>query len=339
MILATRDETTTDRMDFLLENGKLKVSIAMGPTEKSAIVGDRLNDDEWHSVSFSRHGMMIKLSIDDEQELITEIFGSERFLDYSALYVGAIPPGEMMSAPAPNFVGQVQQLIFNDRPYLEQMRRTGASYSNDVSLSANFLDSPMLPYATVTFNSQNTYIGLTPLKANYDIAVSFMFRTLEANGLIMYNGGHDKDFFAIELVNGHIHYTVNLGYAAISIKDSSPRPLNDNRWHSVSVSRLSMFKHSLVIDDKYAAFESARGKHVHLDLNGALFLGKLTRLNLSPLASNQLKGKLGVLFLFVVFKAAFGKTCTRVFLSRFNRESASRAVSRPSTSMGSRRTR
>jgi neurexin len=37
----------------------------------------------------------------------------------------------------------------------------------------------------------------------------------------MYNAGKDQDFLAIELVNGHIHYVLNLGYGIIAIKVSN----------------------------------------------------------------------------------------------------------------------
>ena len=45
----------------------------------------------------------------------------------------------------------------------------------------------------------------------YNYQYFFQFRTLESNGLIMYNAGRGKDFMAIELVGGHVHYVFNLG--------------------------------------------------------------------------------------------------------------------------------
>ena len=56
-------------------------------------------------------------------------------------------------------------------------------------------------------------------------------------GLIMFNAGKGHDFVAVELVNGHINYILNLGYGPIVIKDSCPGPLNDNQWHTVQIAR------------------------------------------------------------------------------------------------------
>ena len=88
----------------------------------------------------------------------------------------------------------------------------------------------------------------------------------------MYNAGKGHDFLAVELVGGHINYVLNLGYGAIMIKDRSPEPLNDNKWHTVQIGRPSKYKHNLLVDHHLAS-QSSRGEDVHLDLDGILFLG------------------------------------------------------------------
>ena len=66
--------------------------------------------------------------------------------------------------------------------------------------------------------------GLPQLPAYYDVRVSFQFRTLESNGLLMYNAGKGRDFLALELVDGHVHYIVCLGgHSEVTVlKDESP---------------------------------------------------------------------------------------------------------------------
>lgn len=49
------------------------------------------------------------------------------------------------------------------------------------------------------------------LRAYSSIHIDFMFRTREPNGLILFNGGKKEDFVAVELVEGHINYVVNVG--------------------------------------------------------------------------------------------------------------------------------
>lgn len=63
------------------------------------------------------------------------------------------------------------------------------------------------------FTDRNSYdfSGLPMLRAYSSIHIDFMFRTREANGLILFNGGKKEDFVAVELVEGHINYIVNVG--------------------------------------------------------------------------------------------------------------------------------
>ncbi len=83
----------------------------------------------------------------------------------------------------------------------------------------------------------------------------------------------NQDFFAVELVRGHVHYVFNLGYSTVSVRDRSPEPLNDDRWHSVSLGRPSRFSHTLLVDEQHLATANTRGDNLHLDLDGILFLG------------------------------------------------------------------
>ena len=89
----------------------------------------------------------------------------------------------------------------------------------------------------------------------------------------MYNSGKGNDFLAVELVNGHIHYILNLGSGVITLKDNCTEPLNDNKWHSIHIGRPSKYYHNLVVDNRLATTPT-RGGDTHLDLYGILFLGK-----------------------------------------------------------------
>ena len=90
----------------------------------------------------------------------------------------------------------------------------------------------------------------------------------------MYNAGKkdSSDFFAVELVNGHIHYVLNLGSGVIIIKDNSTEALNDNKWHTIHIGRPFKHYHNLVVDHQLAT-KPTQGGDVHLDLDGILFLG------------------------------------------------------------------
>ena len=66
----------------------------------------------------------------------------------------------------------------------------------------------------------------------------------------------------------------------MSVKDTVPYNLNDNKWHSITVGRPSKYKHTLLVDDQHLASASTKGDNLHLDLDGILFLGKCLSLSL-----------------------------------------------------------
>ncbi len=146
----------------------------------------------------------------------------------------------------------------------------------------------------MAFAAQNTYLGLPQMKVYNTINVRLQFKTFESNGILFYNVGKASDFIALELVNGRLHYTLNLGYGPISIKDnaqvtftqdlldpmyeyiilliSTQTNLSDNKWHTVIIGRPSRYRHTLMVDG-HIATATTRGDNYHLDLDGILFLG------------------------------------------------------------------
>lgn len=99
------------------------------------------------------------------------------------------------------------------------------------------------------------------------------FKTREANGLILYNAGRERDFIAVELVNGHIHYVFDLGDGPVRARDTSRSRLNDGKWHAVSIGRPAPKRHTLAVDDHVTAVNS-QGSNENLDLDGILYIGE-----------------------------------------------------------------
>lgn len=140
-------------------------------------------------------------------------------------------------------------------------------------LTARFISStPGNAYHAATFRSKHSYVGLAMLKAYSNVFIDFRFKTLEANGLLFYNGGRRTDFIAVELVNGHVHYIFDLGDGPITLRDKSRIHMNDNRWHSVSIRRPGPKTHTLVVDDTIEVY-TAPGNNMHMELDGILYVG------------------------------------------------------------------
>lgn len=192
------------------------------------------------------------------------------------MHVGTITKGSSVhsgSRDTPAFVGHIQQLIFNGIHFIDTAR---TNPNNNIELTAVFGKKEPVVHHAVTFKSKYTFVKLPQLKAYSTMNLYFQFKTLEPNGLLLYNNGTGQDFIAIELVNGHIHFLFNLGDGPRKIQSNTRNALNDNKWHAVSVGRPFLNKHTLMVDDMIATVTSP-GSNVHLDLDGILYLGGVTK--------------------------------------------------------------
>jgi len=65
------------------------------------------------------------------------------------------------------------------------------------------------------------------------------FKTLEPNGLILYNGGSTRsDFIALELYDGQLFFIINTGDKVERFPfGTTSRPLNDGISHDVRIER------------------------------------------------------------------------------------------------------
>ena len=137
------------------------------------------------------------------------------------------------------FVGSMQKFTMNGQEFFE-LAATGQLNNHKLNaIISDSSDNEASVHHAVSFTAQNTYIGLPQMKVYNSINIRFLFRTFEQNGLLLYNPGKASDFIAVELVNGRLHYTLNLGYGAITIKDTAPERLSDNKWHQVRIMRVS----------------------------------------------------------------------------------------------------
>jgi len=285
LLMSSRSDRSQDRLEITLEAGRVRVRVEIGQADEDVYAGHSLNDDVYHTVLFRRRGTKLRVVVDDDDPVYAEVVVSAAgitqthsgtLMGYSKLYFGGIEPGEIISSQAPGLVGYMEQVSFNGREIFEMVRagqlggRMKAS-NNGARLVESSSPEEAVHHA-VSFAAANTYIGLPQMKAYNSINVRFQFRTFEPNGLILFNAGKAMDFIAVELVNGRLHYTLNLGYGPISIKDDTGISLSDNKWHTVSIGRPSRYKQTLMVDG-HIAETSNKGDNNHLDLDGILFLG------------------------------------------------------------------
>ncbi|KAG8179390.1 hypothetical protein JTE90_003646 [Oedothorax gibbosus] len=206
---------------------------------------------------------------------LRELSGQNVNLDVQTVHIGAMEKatpstgGSGGSKDVPNFVGHMQHFIFNGQHFFDMA--LGGQMDN-FKVTAKFGKKEDIVHHPVTFKSKSTYLGLSQLKAYSSMNLYFQFKTLEPNGLLLYNGGKGQDFVAVELVDGHLNYVFNLGDGPRKVRSNSRASLNDNQWHSVTIGRPSVRQHTLMVDDMIATVTSP-GSNVHLDLDGLLYVG------------------------------------------------------------------
>ncbi|XP_017847809.1 neurexin-1 isoform X2 [Drosophila busckii] len=282
LLLTSAESNSPDRLEIALVAGRIRASVRLSDREKNLLAGQSvLNDNNWHTIRFSRRASNLRLQVDGAPPVRAEtILGRHSTMEIRSIHLGGLFHAEeeiQMTSTMPNFVGQMQGLIFNGQRYLDIVKSLGpelsALPSATFKLTARFVNSPPgQPYHAATFRSKHSYVGLAMLKAYTSVSIDFRFKTVEPNGLLVFNGGRRNDFVAVELVNGHIHYTFDLGDGPVTMRDKSRIHMNDNRWHQVSIRRPGPKTHTLTVDDSFEII-SLTGNNMHLELAGILYIG------------------------------------------------------------------
>ncbi|XP_068116172.1 neurexin-2-beta isoform X8 [Hyperolius riggenbachi] len=281
LLLATTSKESADTLRLELDGGKVKLTVNLdcirivcGPSKgpETLFAGQKLNDNEWHTVRVLRRGKYLQLSVDNVT-VEGQMAGDHTRLELHHLETGIMTERRFVSALPSNFLGHLTALRYNGAPYLDLCQDGELGRRCELNARAGGL-RPLLA-DPVVFRSGPAHLALPRLQAYASMHLLFMFRTRHPDGLLLYNGGQGPDFIAVELVKGYIHYVFDLGNGPSLMKGNSERPLNDNQWHSVAVSRDPGNAHTLRIDGRTVTQHSTGA--TGLDLKGELYIGGLPR--------------------------------------------------------------
>uniref|UniRef100_UPI003AB0476E neurexin-2-beta isoform X4 n=1 Tax=Centroberyx gerrardi TaxID=166262 RepID=UPI003AB0476E len=275
LLMATTSQESADTLRLELDGGRVKLTVNLdciridcnlskGP--EILLVGQKLNDNEWHTVKVVRRGKNLQLSVDNVT-VEGHMTGAHTRLEFNNIETGIMTERRFISVMPSNFIGHLQALSFNGMLYLDQCKNGDISYCE---LNARF-GMRHIVADPVTFLSQASYLAFSTLQAYASMHLFFQFKTTSPDGLILYNSGDGSDFVVVELVKGYIHYVFDLGNGPSLMKGNSDKPLNDNQWHNVVVSRDNSNVHILKIDSRTVT-QHANGAR-NLDLKGELYIG------------------------------------------------------------------
>ncbi|XP_030234392.1 neurexin-1a isoform X17 [Gadus morhua] len=280
VLMATTSRYSADTLRLELETGRVRLTVNLdcirinctsskGP--ETIFAGQNLNDNEWHTVRVFRRGKNLQLTVDDLTPVEGQMAGDHSQLEFHNIETGIVTEKRFMSMVPSNFIGHLQGLTLNGMAYIDLCKNGDIDYCelNAMIGYKNIIADP------VTFKSRASYLTLTTLQAYYAMHLFFQFKTTSSDGLILYNSGDGNDFIVVELVKGYLHYVSDLGNGAHLIKGNSNKPLNDNHWHNVIISRDTNNLHTVKIDTKITTQTTSGAKN--LDLKGDLYIGGVAK--------------------------------------------------------------
>ncbi|KAM6407230.1 neurexin-1 isoform 20-T20 [Pluvialis apricaria] len=280
ILMATTSRESADTLRLELDAGRVKLTVNLdcirincnsskGP--ETLFAGYNLNDNEWHTVRVVRRGKSLKLMVDDQQAMTGQMAGDHTRLEFHNIETGIITERRYLSSVPSNFIGHLQSLTFNGMAYIDLCKNGDIDYCE---LNARFGFRNIIA-DPVTFKTKASYVALATLQAYTSMHLFFQFKTTSLDGLILYNSGDGNDFIVVELVKGYLHYVFDLGNGANLIKGSSNKPLNDNQWHNVMISRDTNNLHTVKIDTKITTQSTAGARN--LDLKSDLYIGGVAK--------------------------------------------------------------
>jgi neurexin len=176
----------------------------------------------------------------------------------------------------------MQQLIINGKSYFELINNQDLKAIVNKSVKFTIRDVPHKH--PLRFNNKDktrsSWIKLPSVDPFSTLLIQFHLKTIDKNGLIMYNAGENEDFIAVELVNGQLRFSFNLGTATYSLNTSVKQGLSDNKWHLVSIWQSTKTTYELTVDSLVYKHSLTDDKHLVLNLAHGLYVGGLETPNL-----------------------------------------------------------
>ncbi|XP_018583056.1 neurexin 3a isoform X8 [Scleropages formosus] len=277
LLMATTSRDSADTLRLELDGGRVKLTVNLdcirincnsskGP--ETLYAGQKLNDNEWHTVRVVRRGKSYKLTVDDDMAE-GQMAGDHTRLEFHNIETGIMTERRFVSNIPSSFIGHLQSLKFNGMLYIDLCKNGDIDFCE---LNARFGMRSIIA-DPVTFKTKNSYLSLATLQAYTSMHLFFQFKTTSPDGFILFNSGDGNDFIAVELVKGYIHYVFDLGNGPNVIKGNSDRALHDNQWHNVVITRDNSNTHTLKVDAK-AVSQVVNGAK-NLDLKGDLYIAGL----------------------------------------------------------------
>ncbi|XP_062834900.1 LOW QUALITY PROTEIN: laminin subunit alpha-2 [Anolis carolinensis] len=306
--------TTADNLLFYLGSNKftdfLAIEMRKGKVDFLWDVGSgvgrveypdlTINDGFWYRIEASRTGRNGTISVQalegPKATIVPSIFNAisppgYTILDVDAnamLFVGGLT-GKIKKSEAvrvTTFTGCMGETYLDSKPIGLWNFRDIEGECKGCAVSPQVADGE----GTVQFDGEGYAMVSRPIRWNPNISmVMFKFKTFSSTALLMYLATLDlKDFMSIELSDGHIKVSYDLGSGTASVVSNQNH--NDGKWKSFTLSRILKQANVSIVDidsnQEEIISTDSTGKHFGLNLKAdePIYFGGLPSLrgNLRP---------------------------------------------------------
>ncbi|KAF1426900.1 Neurexin-2, partial [Spheniscus magellanicus] len=197
LVLATTSRQSADTLRLELDGGRMKLTVNLGKGPETLFAGQKLDDNEWHTVRVVRRGRSLQLSVDNVT-VEGQMSGAHTRLEFHNIETGIVTERRFLAVVPSNFLGHLSGLLFNGLPYLDLCKNGDIS---SCELNARFGRRTIVA-DPVAFRGRGSYVALATLQAYASMHLFFQFKTTAPDGLILFNSGNGNDFLVVELVKG-----------------------------------------------------------------------------------------------------------------------------------------
>lgn len=267
-----------------------------------------IDDSYWYRIEASRTGRNGSISVraldGPKASMVPSTYHSVSppgytILDVDAnamLFVGGLT-GKIKKADAvrvTTFTGCMGETYFDNKPIGLWNFREKEGDCKGCTVSPQVEDSE----GTIQFDGEGYALVSRPIRWYPNIStVMFKFRTFSSNALLMYLATRDlKDFMSVELSDGHVKVSYDLGSGMASVVSNQNH--NDGKWKSFTLSRIQKQANISIVDIDSNQEEniatSSSGNNFGLDLKAddKIYFGGLPTLrNLSMKARPEVNVK------------------------------------------------
>lgn len=166
--------------------------------------------------------------------------------DRLQFYLGGVPNIQEGIVVQQNFTGCVENLFLNSSNFIRDVKYAyEAGHTFRFEKVNTMYSCPDPPITPVTFLTRGSYARLKGYEGIKQLNVSFLFRTYEDRGVMMYHDFTSKGYVKIYLEFGKVKVEIKTDDNPRAILDNYDEYFNDGRWHSLV---LTISRNSLVLD-------------------------------------------------------------------------------------------